>query len=95
MRICQNQIQKPVLLLLPLLRSDDLRIEAGEVLVDLVLAVVCGFLCSRESQQSEHSYFLQVRILDFSPFDPCMPAARFQGWRILLLLDLKMPSNLR
>jgi hypothetical protein len=24
-----------------------------------------------------------------------MLAARFQGWRILLLLDLKMPSNLR
>jgi hypothetical protein len=32
------------LLLLPLLRSDDLGIEAREVLVDLVLAVVCGFL---------------------------------------------------
>jgi hypothetical protein len=45
------------LLLLPLLRSDDLGIEAGEVLVDLVLAVVCGFLCSRESQQSEHFLF--------------------------------------
>jgi hypothetical protein len=38
---------EPVLLLLPLLRSDDLGIEAGEVLVDLVLGVVCGFLCSK------------------------------------------------
>ena len=31
-------------LLLPLVRSDDLGIEAGEVLVDLVLAVVVVFL---------------------------------------------------
>jgi hypothetical protein len=42
MRICQNKSRAR--LLLPLVRSDDLGIEAGEVLVDLVLGVVCGFL---------------------------------------------------
>jgi hypothetical protein len=42
MRICQNKPRARRLL--PLVRSDDLGIEAGEVLVDLVLGVVCGFL---------------------------------------------------
>ena len=38
------KIKSRARLLLPLVRSDDLGIEAGEVLVDLVLGVVCGFL---------------------------------------------------
>lgn len=42
MRICQNKSRAR--LLLPLLRSDDLGIEAGEVLIDLVLGAVGGFL---------------------------------------------------
>jgi len=84
-------------LLLPLLRSDDLGIEAGEVLVDLVLAVVRRFLCGREEEWLARLDALCClgHHVSFSPFDPCMPAARFQGWRILLLLDPKMPSNLR
>jgi len=41
MRICQNKYRVH---LLPLVRSDDLRIEAREVLVDLVLAAVVVFL---------------------------------------------------
>jgi hypothetical protein len=54
-----------------------------------------GFCVAGKVSKANISYFLQVQIVDFSPFDPCMPAARFQGWRILLLLGLKMPSNLR
>lgn len=41
MRICQNESRAR---LLPLVRSDDLGIEAGEVLVNLILGVAFGFL---------------------------------------------------
>lgn len=55
--------------LLPLVRSDDLGIEAGEVLVDLVLAVVFGFLlyeAGRVSKSDSFPAFFDCRVADLS-----------------------------
>lgn len=35
-----------------------------------------------------------VSLISHSPCCPCMLAGRFPAWRILLLLGLRMPSNL-
>lgn len=80
-----------VRLLLPLLRADDLGIEAREVLVDLVLAVVFGFL----ENESQHSRAHRWEKCNPLPLRPCMLAAIVPVRRNLARCGQRMPSSLR
>lgn len=90
---CAKCSSKPsALSLLPLVGSDDLRVEAREVVVDVVLLRLGRFL--RGPHVSRAPVRQCAGAVGDAPERPCMRATTAQAWRILVRCSLGTPNIL-